>query len=576
MIPLMNSLLLAVLMAAAYLVAYHTYGRFLARKIFKIDPSAVCPSESMRDNVDYVPAHRHVLFGHHYTSIAGLGPIVGPAIAIIWGWVPAIVWILIGSIFMGAAHDFGALVVSLRGQGRSIGDLAGDIISPRVRALFMLIIFFGLWLVLAVFALIIAILFNMYPQAVLPVWLEVPIAVCLGWLIYKKGGNINVLGAAAVIIMYATVVLGAYYPLQMPELLGASPRTVWILVLLVYCYIASILPVQTLLQPRDFINAHQLFIALFLLGLGTVLARPPIVAPAVHLDPAGAPPVLPFIFVILACGAVSGFHCLVSSGTTSKQCAKETDAQVIGYGGMLLEGALATLVIIAAGAGLGMKLNTGEGTILTGAAAFQHHYSSWGAASGLGSKLGAFVTGASNLIGSFGVPENVAMTILGVFIVSFAATTLDSATRIQRYVITEMARSWNLKCFTGKHAATFAAVLLAFLLAFSSEQGGLILWPLFGAVNQLLAGLALLVVTIYLVKRQTSPVFTAVPMVFMIVMTAWAMAANLRLFFSGSNWLLFTIGLAILALEIWMAAESAIVLKKHLSASGRPGAAAAK
>ena len=375
----MNSLLLIVIMLVGYLVAYHTYGKFLGNKIFKLAADNVCPSHELRDDIDFVPTNKHILFGHHFTSIAGLGPIIGPAIAIIWGWVPAVLWILFGSIFFGAVHDFGALVVSLRNQGRSIGDISAGLINDRVRTLFLLIIFFLLLLVIAVFALIIAILFGMYPQAVIPVWLEIPIAVWLGHQIYKKGKSPTTLGIYAVIVMYITVIIGAYVPIDLKALgLSANAVTVfWIVVMFIYSYIASTLPVQTLLQPRDFINSHQLLIALALLLLGVVVAHPALVAPTYNPAPEGAPSLWPFLFVVIACGAISGFHSLVSSGTSSKQCYSEDDARFIGYGGMLLEGALAALVIAAVAGGIGMGMVTKDGTTLTGVAAFTHHYASW-------------------------------------------------------------------------------------------------------------------------------------------------------------------------------------------------------
>jgi len=529
----------------------------------------------MQDNVDFVPTNKHVLFGHHFTSIAGLGPIVGPAIAIIWGWVPAVLWVFFGSIFMGAVHDFGSLVVSLRGKGRSIGDLAAGLINSRVRTLFLLIIFFELWIVIAIFALIIAILFNQYPESVFPVWFEIPIAVYLGFLVYKKGKNHIGLGIAAVMVMYVTVIIDAYFPLEMPGLFGLDPLAVWIIILLVYAYIASTLPVQKLLQPRDYINSYQLLIALVLLGLGTVIAHPKIVAPAVDVAPEGAPSMWPFLFVVIACGAISGFHSLVSSGTSSKQCDTEKSSLFVGYGSMLMESWLSALVIVAVAAGIGLGLSTQDGQTLTGVEAFHHHYSSWDAASGLSAKLGAFVTGASNMIETIGIPQKITITIMGVFLVSFAATTLDSATRIQRYIVTELAGAWKLKPLVGKHPATFLAVVSAFILAFynGSGQGALTLWPLFGTVNQLLAGLALLVITIYLAKRKVNAIYTGLPMVFMIFMSGWAMIVNLDNYFASANWLLFSIGLAVFALELWMIVESALVLRKVYGRKSIRGAA---
>ncbi len=555
----MSSIFLVVVMLAGFVVAYHTYGKFLGQRIFKLSENRICPAVEFQDDSDYVPTDKHILFGHHFTSIAGLGPIVGPAVALIWGWLPAMLWVFFGTIFFGAVHDFGALVVSLRHQGRSIGDLSGDIINARVRILFLLIIFFLLLIVIAVFALIIAILFSMYPQAVIPVWLEVPIALWLGYQVYKKGADHRILGIIAVIIMYVTVIIGAYLPIDL-EALGLSAKgalVTWMFILYIYAYVASTLPVQTLLQPRDYINAHQLFVALGLLVLGVLVARPSIVAPMYNSAPEGAPPIWPFLFVVIACGAISGFHSLVSSGTSSKQSSSERDTRFIGYGAMLLEGTLSTLVIISCAAGLGLGL-TKNGTTIMGSAAYTHHYASWAAASGLGAKIDAFVQGAANMISTYGLPMNITITIMGVFLVSFAATSLDTATRLQRYIVGELATACNLPRLAGPTPATLIAVLTAFLLSFynGSGKGALALWPLFGTANQLLAGLALLVITIYLMHRKVSSLYTLVPMIFMVIMTGWAMIYNLHKFYTESNLLLFFIGLCIFVLEIWMIIEA--------------------
>lgn len=561
----MNSILLAIIVFAGYYLAYHTYGKFLSRKIFKIDSTRLCPSVEFQDDTDFVPTNKHMLFGHHFTSIAGLGPIVGPAIAIIWGWVPAILWVFLGSIFMGAVHDFGSMVISLRNQGRSIGDIAAEVISPRVRNLFLIIIFFELWIVIAVFALIIALLFEMYPQAVIPVWFEIPIAIFLGHMVYNKGQSHVKWGIIAVILMYLAVIVGSLFPITLPSILGLNTLMLWIILLLAYAYIASTLPVQILLQPRDYINSHQLLIAMALMILGVIVAHPVIVAPAFNYLPTGAPPLLPFLFVVIACGAISGFHSLVSSGTSSKQCRTERDARFIGYGGMLMEGSLSTLVIIAVGAGLGLGLLTEDGNLLTGTAAFSNHYASWAAASGLTAKLQAFVIGSANMIKVLGIPESITIAIMGVFIVSFAATTMDSATRIQRYVVTELSRAYNFKHLRGKHPATAIAIISAFFLAFynGSGKGALTIWPLFGTVNQLLAGLALLVITIYLAKKGIRIWYSALPMIFILIMTGWAMLVNLQTYLGTSNLLLFGIGLLLLLLEVWMIIETVLMLRKR-------------
>lgn len=411
----------------------------------------------------------------------------------------------------------------------------------------------------------------MFPQSVFPVWMEIPIAIWAGYMIYQRGANLNVISLIAVVLMYVTVIIGAYWPLKLPGLFGLSPVETWLVILLIYAFFASTLPVWTLLQPRDYINAHELIIAMVLLFIGTLVAHPQIVAPATNIHAAGAPPIWPFLFVVIACGAISGFHSLVSSGTSSKQIDKEPDALFVGYGGMLMEGALATLVIVATTAAIGIAYKTQDGTVLTGIQAWQYHYSSWQAASGLASKLNAVIIGAANLMHSYGIPMAIGTTIMAVFLVSFAGTTLDTATRIQRYVIGEFFTDLGLPSLANRWIATFLAVFTAFLLAFAQKggKGALILWPLFGTVNQLLAGLALLVATVYLARIRKPIWFAALPMVFMLFMTGWAMVLNIRKFAVTHNMLLLTIGTIVFLLEIWMIVEAVIALKRYLSGGER-------
>ncbi len=559
----MDALLIMVVSFIGYILMYNVYGRFIGKKIFKLAHEAEVPSVVQEDGVDYVPTKKEVIFGHHFTSIAGTGPIVGPAIAIIWGWVPAMIWVFFGSIFMGAVHDFGALIISMRNQGKSIADYTAKYVNNRTRFFFFLIVFLELWIVIAIFGLVIAVVFAMYPTSVLPVWCEVAIALYLGHAIYKQGKSIITWSIIAVVLMYVTVFIGAVLPIKMPAIAGIPPTGVWTILLLIYAFIASTLPVTTLLQPRDFINSHQLMIVMLLLVIGVFFsaffANLSIVAPAVQMSPAEAPPMWPFLFITIACGAISGFHSLVSSGTSAKQVRYETDSLFVGYGSMLMEGALATLVIIAVSAGIGMGYVTKSGETLVGLAAWTTHYSSWAAAAGLGSKVAAFVDGSANMIASFGVPASIAVVIMGVFVASFAGTTLDTATRIQRYILSELFDSVKLTALSGKYITTFLAVGTALLLAFASGpsgNGALKLWPLFGAVNQTLAGLALIIITVYLKdKGGVKWMISGIPALFMMVMTIWALILNQGSFGTAHNILLQVVNAIILILAVWITVE---------------------
>jgi carbon starvation protein len=567
----MSTLLVAILSGVGFIVAYHTYGRYLGRKIFNLDASATVPSSELHDGMDYVPTRREIVFGHHFTSIAGTGPIVGPAIAVFWGWLPALLWVVFGSILIGAVHDFGALVISLRSRGQTIGDVAGRMISPRARVLFLLILFMALAIVIGVFGLVIAIIFSEYPETVLSVWIEIPIAVAMGYWLYRRGGSLMLSSLAALIVLYLMIYVGAYYlPISLQNIFGIplfggadvplatgmkSAVVIWTIVLLVYCFAASTLPVWTLLQPRDFINSHQLMVALGLLGLGLVIARPEFVAPTIQMGVSGAPPILPFLFITIACGAISGFHCLVASGTSSKQLENERDATFVGYGAMLLEGGLAVLVIIACTAGIGMGV-VRDGVTLTGTAAWGAFYGeTWDA--GMVVRIAAFVEGGANMMASYGIPLQFCIAIVAVMVASFAATTLDTATRLQRYVIQEIGGTIGVTPMRNKYIATTIAVATGGALAMISGpngpgSGGLILWPLFGAVNQLLAGLAFMVIAFYLLRHSRPIWFLALPGALMVVLPAWAMGYQIKGWYEARNWLLFFLGIGIEVLQVWM------------------------
>ena len=597
-------LTLAIALASffGFIVAYHTYGRWLARRIFALDPDAEVPSQQLRDDVDYVPTKKQIIFGHHFTSIAGTGPIVGPAIAVFWGWLPALLWVVLGSIFIGAVHDFGALVVSLRNRGQTVGEVAGRIISPRAKVLFLTVLFLALTIVLAIFGLVIASIFKMYPQSVLSVWLAMPLAVAIGVWVHRGGQSLLWPSLAALALLYAAVYVGAYHlqleiPASWSDSLAAATgwdaewfnsTVLWTAILMAYCFVASVLPVWLLLQPRDYINSHQLMVALVLLVAGLAVAGLSgqadlqASAPAIASDvPADAPPIWPFLFITVACGAVSGFHCLVSSGTTSKQVACEPDAQYVAYGSMLLEGALAVLVILACCAGLGMEVTGPNNERLTGRAAWESRYQplreetladgSVAVTGGwsrhrLKQKVGAFIDGGANFLTALSIEKQFATAVIAVLVACFAATTLDTATRLQRYVIQELGSTLHLAPLTNKYVATLIAVSAGLAVAMlrgpvGPGSGGMILWPLFGATNQLLAGLALMVTAFYLWRRQKPLFFVVIPMIVMVIMPAWAMLWNLfnpqTGWLQNENYLLVGFGAAILALQAWMVAEAA-------------------
>jgi len=544
----LNAALLAIIVLILYFLAYRYYSKFLANKIFRISDDEVTPAHEKNDGMDFVPSNKHVLFGHHFASIAGAAPIIGPAIAVFWGWVPAIIWVVLGTIFMGAVHDFSALVISVREKGRSVGDLAGILINPRARTLFLLIVYFLIFFVIAVFAYAIASLFVAFPESVLPVNFQIIVAVIIGFLFYKKGVPILWPSILALISLYVMIWVGTIVPIEIPAIMGSQIVT-WIFLLLIYSFIASVLPVWTLLQPRDYINGHQLILGLGLLFIGLLVAHPEMQAPAINHNAEGGVPLFPFIFVTIACGAISGFHGLVSSGTTSKQLNKMKDSRMIGYGGMLGEGALAMIATLAVAAGISRT------DWLT-------HYETWDLAAKGG--ITNFVLGASTFLDALHIPTVFGETLISVIVISFAATSLDTAARVQRLILGELGTAYEIKPLKNRYVGALLAVVPALLLALLAEapgkglgSGGFLLWPLFGATNQLVAGLTLLIATIYLWKTGRPVIYTLIPMVFLIVMTIAAMIWSFKAF--ADNPLLLILSAIILALSVWLLFEAYFV-----------------
>jgi carbon starvation protein len=547
----MNAALLALIVFVGFALGYRFYSRFLARRIFALSADEPVPSQQYEDGIDYVPTPRSVLWGHHFASIAGAAPIVGPAIAVIWGWFPALIWVTVGTIFMGAAHDFSALVISARNRGRSIGEIAGNVAGPRVRTLFLVIISLLIWVVLAVFAYIIGTLFHTNPGSIFPINIQIIVAMTLGWMIYKR--KMALFGPS--LVGYAILLVAIFYGNDMAEAFPFVKEVsinTWVWILLLYSFVASVLPVWLLLQPRDYLNSHQLVTGLAVLVLGLLVLRPEVVAPAFNLHPEGAPSMIPFLFVTIACGAISGFHGLVASGTTSKQLSCMTDARPIGYGGMLAEGMLGLLAVLAATAGF------------SDANEWWNHYSSWGAANGLAAKLDAFVSGGATFVASLGIAKETAKTFMAVMVIAFAATSLDTGARIQRLVIAELGEAYGIKSLTNRYFAGALGISAALLLAITQGggKGGLALWPLFGTTNQLVAGVTLLLVSIWLQRHGRPVIYTLLPMLAVGSVTAWAMAGNLVGYYGNFEelWLLALSGTLILALDVWITIEGLMLL----------------
>lgn len=610
-----NAAIMVLVAFGALILAYFTYGRFISRRLFRFDNRRATPAHTLEDGIDYVPTRIPVLFGHHFASIAGLGPILGPAIAVIWGWVPAVIWVVVGAIFIGAVHDLGALAVSMRHKGRSIGDVAYHVISQRARILSLLIIFFLMALAMGSFCNALADLFiNYNPDAIIPSFGLILVAIVVGTLVYRVKAPLGLTTLLALCVFAGLVLWGVEQPVTSYEWFCSSETRAaldeakgtpadgdqpgfekpygavaarayldaqgqddavaelgalategsalwwanrsWIAGLLVYAFFASILPVWLLLQPRDYINSFQLYFVLGTLLLGLVVAWI-IGSPAVRIeaDPirlhvTNTPPMFPLLFVTIACGAVSGFHALVSSGTTVKQLNRETDAVPIGYGAMLTEGALAILVIAACVAGLS-AVEWGPGGL----------YSDWkGIGGGLAIKLSAVVRGGAEFLSHVGIPARIGSTLLAVTITAFAMTTLDSATRLLRFNVEELCRSVRLDALANRYFGSLVAV--AGIAFFALVPNGPMLWTLFGSTNQLLAGLTLLTVSLFLFQRRRPIGYTIVPMVLMLVMSIWAMGLKLMDFVAVGNWSMVVVTSVVLFMAAWLIVEALLAFAR--------------
>lgn len=565
----------------AYVLGYRVYSRFLAEKIYRLDAGRRTPAHELADDVDYVPTQPAVLFGHHFASITGLAPMLGPAVAVIWGWLPAMLWVVGGALFVGCVHDFSALVLSVRHKGLSIGVVAESLLGKRAKGLFHLVIFFGVSLAMGVFVLYIAQLFGhgAYPQAILPSGGLMVVALVIGMLLHA--GRVT-LGRSTLVGF--VLLLGLIFAAVQLDTFGLSAEqwpsaNTFKYGLLGYGFLASVLPVWTLLQPRDFINSLLLYVGLLGMYVGFFMSGNDFSAPALVLEPEGAPPLFPFVFITIACGAASGFHALVASGTTAKQLGNEVHARPIGYGGMIAESLLGLLAVVACTAGvLGPDAWSGEGV-----------YSSWGNISG-GPALGNFIQGGGSFLQQFGLSGELASSFVAVIVVSFALTTLDSATRLLRYNIEEISGSFGWQRLGTRYPASLLAVAAIWLFAFyevtdvkevtqlvagpdgaltettqlveTTREAGLALWGLFGTTNQLLAGLTLLLATHYLARRGRVLWFTAIPMFLMLASTITAMVGNIITYAEGDDSLLVVVGSMLLVLAVWVCIEGVLATRR--------------
>lgn len=551
----MGALWLLLIGIGIFAFGWFFYSRFVAYKIYKVDENFTTPAHEFQDNVDFIPTNKFVLWGHHFTTIAGAAPIIGPAIAVQWGWLPAFLWVVLGTIFFAGIHDMSALWISVRNQGKSIGTICTKVVGSKVGQLFMIVIFLVLLMVNSAFGVIIAKQSVTHPATIIPAWGAIIIALIMGQLIYKFKFKLVFVTIFAVTALYALIPLGVAMPLTLPDnVMGFDPIRQWVVILFVYAAVASILPVWMLLQPRDYVNGIQLFVALALLYVSIVIVNPeikaPSLVPAIITDGQWSL-IFPVLFITIACGAISGFHGIVSSGTTSKQVDKFKDVRFVGYLGAMGEGSLSLATIIACIAGIGLISANSGLNLETWASLYK------GGASG-------FVDGGGAIIQhGIGLPSEISSTLLSLMLVLFAATTMDSGIRLQRYIIQEWGDIYNIDFIRNKYAATIIAVLASFALAISGigekGQNEVIIWPLFGATNQLLASLTLMVIGVFLIKSNKikGSLVVLLPMTFILTMSFWGASLQLGKYIANGQMVLTIINIIVLVVTLLVVLTSA-------------------
>ena len=502
-----------------YFVGYRFYAGKLDSELIQPDAGQVTPAVQRNDGVDFVPSKPLVLFGHNFASIAGAGPVIGPIIAMHhFGWAITLVWILLGNVFIGAVHDYLTLMVSVRNRGSSIADIAESTMGFRAKAIFAIFLVLAMLLVIAVFGVVAAKTLIAQPEMVFPTFAIIPVSMVLGWCIYKKSYNLQLVSLIAVLTIVLNIYIGFQIPVPLPEMgvMGFSPLIFWFVILMIYAGVASILPVQTLLQPRDYLSTYILFgsMALAILGLiwvGPELNTPPFRGAMSEVQG----PVWPMLFVLVACGAVSGFHSLVAGGTTSKQLASEMQGKSIGYGGMLTEGVVAVVTVLLVGGGLYWTAPQGSGIDMN-QLGFRETLQSGGWILAFGNGFGNIVHQMLPFL-SFTFASMIAVLALNTFVL----TTLDTAVRITRFLIQESLGK-KMPVFTNKYVVTVTVIIAAYLIG--ATDGWQKIWPIFGATNQLIAAVALFVVATWLMAVKKPTHYVLYPAIFMVITTIGALA----------------------------------------------------
>jgi len=548
----MNALIVAGILIVWLILGYKIYGSFIEKKVVQVDNRRVTPAREFDDGIDYSPAKKSLLFGHHFSSIAGAGPILGPLLGVLYfGWLGATLWVALGSVFLGAVHDYTSLMTSVQNKGTSLADISKNTLGMRAKIIFSVFLWLALALVIAVFAIVASRTLVSQPEIVIPTFGLIFLAMIFGCLVYKKGINVVAGTFSALIVLFLLIYLGKLCPISLPiKILGIPNHTIWFFVLIIYSLIASSLPIWFLLQPRDYISTWILFLGLALGYLGLIVTHPPLNAPALVSFSSKGGPLWPMLFVIIACGAISGFHSVVAGGTTAKQLPDESSGKIIGYGGMVTEAALAGLVIFIASSAL-----TWDPTGATSQFGFQYLMTS------LGDPIQAFATGYGKFISALpGLSLTIGLFFGMVMLNAFVLTTLDTGTRLGRFILTELAGQ-KVPLFRNRWVASFVIVVFATILGIT--EGYKAIWPVFGASNQLVAALALIIVSSFLVGIKRPKAYTIYPAYFMLITTLTALGYQGYNFFKAKSYLLGSVSLILIILAAIIVYDARKILFKR-------------
>jgi len=529
---MINSIWILIAVGLWLFLGYKIYGRFIEKRL-KINDRNKTPAKTTKQKgeIDYSPASKPFLIGHHFASIAGAGPIIGPILAISYfGWLPVVLWVSIGSVFIGAMHDFTALMASVRNKAKGVSNIAKKSLNSKAGTFFGIMILITLILIITVFTVSSAESIINKPDLIIPLIAITVIALILGMGVKKFKWDYKWVTGIAIILIFASVWLGTKVPIDFSSVNPILLKNILITIIMLYAGIASVVPIWLLLRPRDYLSAIQMMIILGLGLIAVLIVRPVVNAPA-YISGADFS-LWPILFITVACGAVSGFHGLVSSGTTSKQLSKESHGKAVGYGSMLLEAVLAVLVTIVAIAGLKWGVNLGEGS-------FQFALDQgW---------IVLFSSGFGNIVGKIGIPlitVGVA-SLLGAFMVNqFILTSVDTSTRLSRFIISENFASKLKSKYKNRFLITILILIPAWLLAITNSYETL--WKLFGSSNQLIASITMITVAAFFLSRKIKVKFIAIPALFVLVTTLTALLyLTFRAggYFSEGNWALVIISL---------------------------------